>query len=283
MRDLLRIAVVVAGLLLAADLARAGVGPFPCGPGTFSPDGFEPCTSCAPRTFTAFLSSTQCSACDCDDDTVCTLDTCNAATGVCSAAAVPECELVRVEFAGVVDEVLGASIVSVGMPIEGSYLVDPAAPDHDPLHPAAGFYESAARSLELRVGQPVVLAATEPIGSIGIVDNDAVFQDRYGLHAEILVTTPAGIGGFFDMSLSNGDLATFASDALPATPPDLSSFGGTSLEIELSDPHGGEATIRASEFTLTTPEPNASALTCIAAAALAALRTRTRRAGSDGA
>jgi hypothetical protein len=220
----------------------------------------------------------QCSACDCDDHTVCTLDACDAATGVCSATAVPECQLVRVEFSGVVDQVFGTpSPVSVGMPVEGSYIVDPAAPDYNPLNPAVGAYDSAARSLEIHAGQPVALAAVSPIGLIHVFDDDLGLGDTYFVDfSGILVTTPADLPGeSASISLSHGDLATFVSDALPVVPPDVSSFSETSLRIGLSV--GEDVSIRASAFTLTTPEPNASALAGIAATALLALRSRRGR------
>jgi hypothetical protein len=282
--------VLVASLALA-DRAGAGFG-IPCSLGESSPTGFQPCTACAPGTFAPGFGATECSVCpagtaatvsgsfacsdcDCDDLTACTLDTCNAGTGVCSAEAVPECEVVRVSFAGVVDGATDFPAVTIGMPMTGSYTVDPLAPDDSPLDPAFGRYPSAARSLDVRVGQPVVLEAIAPEGLFSIFDPPSV-EDVYLVDFNgIQVTTPPNVpGDFFEVSPRDASRTAFSSDALVAAPPP-SSFGVTRLKVVLSV--GDDATISATDFTLTTPEPNASALAGSAVTAMIALRVSSRR------
>ena len=276
--------------LAPAGRAEAGIG-IPCTLGTASPTGFQPCTACAPGTFAPGFGLTECSVCpagtaatvsgsfacndcDCDDLTACTLDTCNASTGVCSAEAVPECEVVQVSFAGVVDGSFDFPAVTVGMPISGSYLVDPLAPDDSPLDPDFGRYPSATRSLEVRVGQPVVLEAVGPSGLLAIFDPPAV-EDVYRVEFGIDVTTPPEVpGDYLAVSLRDDTRTAFASDALVAAPPP-SAFGVTQLAIVLSV--GEDATISASDFTLTAPEASASPVAAFAAMALAALRLSSRR------
>src|SRR5262245_39742417 len=90
--------------ILAANVAFGGGFSFPCTPGTFSPSGFTPCTPCPAGTYTAGLGfgETSCAPCGCNDFTACTLDTCDADDGQCSAEAVPTCSVERVDFSGVV-------------------------------------------------------------------------------------------------------------------------------------------------------------------------------------
>ncbi|HSJ98753.1 MAG TPA: hypothetical protein VLC53_16880, partial [Myxococcota bacterium] len=109
------VVVVVGGMasVLAPEPAWAQLG-IPCDPGSSSANGFKPCTPCAPGTFTGFqgadhcdpcpagtfapdAGATECAACGCDDGLLCTVESCGASTGICSAAPDPTC---RATFRG---------------------------------------------------------------------------------------------------------------------------------------------------------------------------------------
>lgn len=97
-------AIAVAWLVTASLLpiaAWAGLPGIPCFAGSSSPTGSQPCTSCAPGTFASFFGMDHCDACPadtfadefgatgclpcgCNDGLVCTIDACEASSGVCS-------------------------------------------------------------------------------------------------------------------------------------------------------------------------------------------------------
>jgi len=110
MRSTFRAFTAVAALLLAAQPAWAQLG-IPCEPGTVSENGFKPCTACEPGTFAGFQGSDHCeacptgtfapdagaaacAACPCDDGIVCTVEGCEASTGICFATPDPTCRAV---------------------------------------------------------------------------------------------------------------------------------------------------------------------------------------------
>lgn len=245
----------------------------PCAPGTVAPGfGATSCQPCPDGTAATGSDAFVCADCDCDDATACTLDTCNAATAVCSAEAVPSCELVHVEFSGVVDRVFDFSLVAVGMPIAGSYDVDPLAPDETPLDPSAGSYATAARSFEIRVGDPAVVTAVGSLGSVGVFD--AFPNDVYRLDFDEIAAAVDDVEtASFALILTAKN--AFAGDALIEAP-SLASFDSIRLTLALSFEEA-DSVIESSDFALTAPEPDAVALAGAATAVLLALTSSRRR------
>jgi hypothetical protein len=101
--------------LLAVTPARAGIVGFPCEPGHSSPNGFEPCSACAPGTFAAASGSVGCASC--------------ASGTYASGSGSTICEApVVFEFTGSVGEILapqgGSPPFHLGDPIEGSVSLD---------------------------------------------------------------------------------------------------------------------------------------------------------------
>jgi hypothetical protein len=294
MRSPARTFALTALVLLAAqvpnDRAAAGLG-FPGTRGHASPTGVQPCTPCAPGTFAPGFGATacdpcpdrtaatgsgafQCDSCVCDDGTACTHDSCEPDTAACTAKPVAGCEEVLVEVTGVVETVFDASSpVDVGMPVAGTYSVDPLAPDSRPDDPELGRYPSAGRSLDFRVGDPAVFVAT----SVGANRIDVWREEEnYSVLFGIDVTTPPdGDGVQFQISLTGTD--SIVDDALLVVP-DIASFESVVLDLDDFDVQQLFFPLfRSSITSLTAPEPDGPALALGAFAALSAVATaRTR-------
>lgn len=306
----MRGSLLVAGILLASGLPadRAGGIGFPCTLGHASPTGSQPCSPCEPGTFAPFFGETSCRPCPdgtaatqsaafecvdcvCDDAVSCTHDSCEPDTAVCTATPVAACEPVQVQFTGVVEFTEdAASLVEAGMPLEGSYEVDPLAPDLRPDDPDLGRYSSALRSLEIRVGDPTVLVAVpKPAFPVGRLDMWLDPDEIYAVAFEVQLTTQANVSApFFSLELAGTD--SLNDDSL-LVDPDLASFGANELRIyrtefiEFPGPGGAPIVlpidfdvVNASILTLTAPEPGVESLAWVGVAAPIALaRIRRRR------
>jgi hypothetical protein len=291
---------VAAGLLLASNLGRAGlVFEVLCNPGSFSETGFTPCTSCTPGTFSAGLGATHCTACpvnaftsdsgrsfcvpcDCDDGTVCTLDTCNAVNGACSAEPpAAGCKPVTFVFDGTVTSVGESSLFTVGTPFRGHYTFDPLASDGDSQDPLRGTFISAIVDIAVRVGTGEdVVEATADSGRLFTFDNSLPGNaDGYRLVIEPLSSgppIPAGATVGFELFMSSSDQGTVTSDAIPTDPPDPATFPGFYTLLTTSGLLSTHA--RSDDFTLRLPEPSAEAMALVAALVVLARRWSGRPA-----
>lgn len=273
----------------AGDRAHAGIG-IPCQLGHASPTGFEPCTACAPGTVARFFGRTSCEPCPdgtaatgsgafecddcrCDDATTCTHDSCNPATAACTAEPVASCELIHVEFAGVIFQNDGFPFVTEGMPVVGSYDVDPSAADLSRTDPNRGEY-TALWSLDVSVGDnPVVFIATAQRGVMNVFVPDQVYGVAF---SGLDVTTPTdGMGDDLDISLES-TAGAFDDDALIAVP-DVASFDELQqIRISTSGfPPFGGISMWAHDIVVT-PEPGAAILACGALAGLIAALASSR-------
>ncbi len=73
-----------------------------CPPGSFSPDGEEPCDPCPAESYQPESGATSCLPCDCDDDIDCTNNDCDAADGMCVNSEISNCAIPTVSDWGAV-------------------------------------------------------------------------------------------------------------------------------------------------------------------------------------
>jgi hypothetical protein len=197
-------------------------------------------------------------------------------------------ELVTFLFEGKVTQVpMGFDgTFKVGDTIAGSYTFESATVDGMAGDPSVGSYD-AIKSFMVKVGDYKVAANA---GKINVFDDFSGF-DIYSAGG----TAPTGdaVNGFklatASLTLSDSTKAAFASDALPAAPPDLAKFDSTEFRLGFTklDPIGGFQT-RSVLGSITklrlgvAPEPSALASALLGAAGLALYGCRQRSCTGRG-
>src|SRR5262249_41039265 len=114
--------------------------------------GSTECTPCARDSFSA-PGAEICEWCGCDDGIACTRDTCDAATGACSAPPIEGCAVATLSFEGSVvsvDPALAACF-EVGDSVAGTVEVDPERPDRAPEDLGDAVY-GGPEALQLEIG-----------------------------------------------------------------------------------------------------------------------------------
>lgn len=289
-RSIAAVAFAVA-LLLDSERSSAGVLGIPCAAGSFSANGFEPCSLCPSGTWNPFVGADQClpciegtyavgpgatqyAYCECRDDALCTVDRCDATTGACTAHdPAPSCEAYAVRVEGLVTQTGGSNpeFFTVGEPIAGSWIVDPS--ELDRLGAAtSGTYPYGVVDLRVRVGDgPGVVEGYGEAGSLYIESTPPRDSDYLDLIAGL--TTPGFTISSLVFTLDEGDDPAIVSNAIPLTFPAPMSFVSRDFRFRVIE---GEfdASAASSEFTVSVPEPQAGLAGIVAAVTILALRGR---------
>jgi hypothetical protein len=208
-----------------------------------------------------------CIPCDCNDGTVCTLDTCNAVSGECSAEPpAPSCEPVTFSFDGTVTSIGDGTLFTVGTPFRGHYTFDPLAPDSDPHDPARGVFNCAIVDFTVSVGAgDDAIEATADSAVLSTFDASLPGnEDGYRLVVEPLSSgppVPAGVSVGFDLFVYSDDPGMMPSDAIPTDP---LGFAGFPRYAILTTSGVLTTHARSDDFTLSVPEPSAEAMALVA-------------------
>jgi hypothetical protein len=293
--------IVLACALVAPGIAAAGEFGIPCDPGSFSANGFEPCTACAPGTFSAFDGAIQCEMCpagsftsmsgsslcvpcQCNDNTTCTIDGCNAVTAACTVEPVATCEPLAIYFEGTVTSIglssaQPSAFFSLGMPMEGRFVLDPLAPDAEPISTTLGTFPGAVVDFEVRVGTGANAFDTTGSGGSWLLFND---YGENGDMYQLLVKGPAFEGPplpgatrhQFLLYLRDESANTpLSSDVPPTAIPDPAAWEFAELQFWMIEDLAGTTAAYSANFVLSAPEPAAGGAT-LAAACLALARWR---------
>ena len=283
--------------MLASGAARGDVFGIVCEAGTFSPNGFQPCTPCPAGTFVPFAGAVACDAvpdgtwapagatdvqsCECADLPLCTLDPCDPATGVCLAhEPAPACLPYQVSGSGTVDSAFvqpgSAEVFTDGMPFIARFLVDPAEFDRF-YSDSLSFYPNAIRDVYVRIGDGG--ESFEWVAEFGGLDIllGPSGGDRMTLVVEGEVPNLAV--ATFRLILMGDDLA-LGSDAIPPAFPAAIPGSGSIMSFSVGEGLFGAT---ASNFVVTTPEPGTATATVASVAALLGLYRRRRRSAASAA